>query len=400
MPLSDAHALVIGIAAYQRIAPLTPTQDAQDVAAALADPACAGYPAVQTLVDGAATRAAILDALAELARATTAGSTVFIYYSGHGAHAAGPAGDEYYLVPVDAVNTTRDTLAATAISNASLTAALRAIPAGRLTLVLDCCRAGDLAVPDLGEVVAAFGQGRGRVVLAASRASGEAYALPGQRDSVLTGFLVAGLRGAATGAGGVLRVVDLFQYVQEHVAGLPLDQHPVLRAELEENYAIAELHGGAAAPLVLPPPPDGAGYDAFVSYCEADRDDRAWVTGTLVPALEQAGLRLCLEDRDFALGAPRLEELDRAVTQSRYIVGVFSPAYLADPRSHDEALIAAQAETESRYPRLVPLLRRPCALALHQRMTAALDVSRDGEVAAALQRLALQLRQPPRPRLT
>ena len=400
MALQDAHALVIGIAAYQHIPSLAQVQDAKDVAAALADPACCGYPpgAVQTLLDGAATRAAILDALDALAKTTTEASTVFMYYSGHGAHAVGPSGsDEYYLVPTDASNASRDALADTAISNAVLTAKLHAIPAGRLTLVLDCCRASDLAIPNLGQAVAAFGQGRGRVVLAASRAAGEAYQLPGQRDSVLTGFLVAGLRGAATGAGGVLRVVDLFQYVQEHVASLPLDQHPVLKAELEENYAIAELH---APPVTLPPPPDGAGYDAFVSYCEADPDDRAWVTRTLIPALEGAGLSLCLEVRDFELGASRVDELDRAVAQSRYVVGVFSPAYLASSESHYEAMIAAQAESESPYPRFMPLLRKPCGLSLHQRMTAALDVSRDGEVPATLQRLALALRQPPKPRLT
>src|SRR4029077_9450250 len=57
MALQDAHALVIGIAAYQHIPSLAQVQDAKDVAAALADPACCGYPpgAVQTLLDGAAT---------------------------------------------------------------------------------------------------------------------------------------------------------------------------------------------------------------------------------------------------------------------------------------------------------------------------------------------------------
>jgi hypothetical protein len=111
------------------------------------------------------------------------------------------------------------------------------------------------------------------------------------------------------------------------------------------------------------------------------------------------GLKLCLEDRDFALGAARLDEIDRAVTQSRYTVAVFTPAYLAAAVDSYEAVIAAYSAVESRTPRFIPLIRRPCRLALHARMTEALDVSRDAEAPAMLQRLAMALRQAPRPRL-
>ena len=85
--LEDAHALVIGISRYLHAPELRTTQDAQDVAAVLGDPACCGYPpaAVRVLLDGDATRAAILAALDALAHDTREASTVFLYYSGHGA---------------------------------------------------------------------------------------------------------------------------------------------------------------------------------------------------------------------------------------------------------------------------------------------------------------------------
>ena len=401
MLLDDAHALVIGISRYQRVDTLRPTQDAQDVAAVLSDPACCGYApaAVHTLIDEAATRAAILDALAALARDTRETSTVFLYYSGHGARASVGGVETYYLVPVDASASSRDDLEHTAISSAELTARLRAIPASRLTVVLDCCRAADLADPRLAEVAAPLAQGRGRAVLAASRATDYAYAMPGERDSTMTGCLVAGLRGAAPGVGGVIRICDLFHYVQQHVAAGPVDQHPVFKAELEENYPIAQLHGGAAAALALPAPPDDKVYDAFVSYCRDDADDRGWVTGTVVPYLEGLGLKLCLEDRDFRLGASRIDETEGAVAHSRYTIAVLTPAYLASAFEAYDALLAAHAAIESREPRLIPVVRRPCQLALHTRMTEALDVSKDAEVPAALQRLAVALRQPPRVRL-
>jgi len=402
MVLEDAHALVIGISQYQHEPLLRATQDAQDVAAALADPACCGYPpaAVHTLLDAEATRAKILAALEALAQATREASTVFIYYSGHGARTVGARDKAYYLVPVDASGSSHDELERTAISNTELAARLQAIPAGRLTLVLDCCRAADLADPRLVEAVAPLARGRGRVVLAASRATGSAYSLPGQRDSILTGSLIDGLRGAASGVGGVIRICDLFHYVQQQVATQPVDQHPVFKAELEENYPIAQLRGGAPQAFALPAAPDDTPYDAFLSYSHGDPDDRAWATTVMVPFLERLGLRLCLEHRDFRLGASRLEETEQAVLDSRYSIAVFTPSYLADPLGRFDLLLAAQEAIESQTPCFIPLLRRPCKLAMHTRMTEILDVTQDTEVTAALQRLALALRQPSRSRLS
>ena len=69
MPAMDnAHALVIGIANYRHVNRLPPTvlQDAQDVHDLLVDPQHCAYPPdnVQLLLDGAATQAAMRQALA------------------------------------------------------------------------------------------------------------------------------------------------------------------------------------------------------------------------------------------------------------------------------------------------------------------------------------------------
>jgi hypothetical protein len=403
MALEDAQALVVGISRYQRVGPLPDTQDAQDIFAALIDPDCCGYPTagVRRLLDEEATREAILDALDTLGRTTHAGSTVFLYFSGHGAWSRGaPDNDDddaYYVVPVDALATSRAELERTALSNTELTARLRAIPAARLTLVLDCCHSGELAMPRLARAVAPLALGRGRAVLAASRATDSAYTAPNERNSVLTRCLLDGMRGAAPRVGGVIRVCDLFHYVQQCVGKGPMEQRPVFRAELEENYPIAQLRGDTLA--AIPVPPDELRYDAFLTYCREDNEDRTWVTTTLVPYLEERGLRLCLEHRDFRLGASRIDEIERAVTHSRYTVALFTPSYLEGTFELYQALLAAHVSVESRAPRFVPLIRRPCKLVLHARMAEALDVSRDSEVPAALQRLAVLLRQEPRLRL-
>jgi hypothetical protein len=44
-------------------------------------------------------------------------------------------------------------------------------------------------------------------------------------------------------------------------------------------------------------------YDVFISYSHADR---AWVWNELLPRLERAGLRVCIDDRNFEIGRHKL----------------------------------------------------------------------------------------------
>jgi transcriptional regulator with XRE-family HTH domain len=52
------------------------------------------------------------------------------------------------------------------------------------------------------------------------------------------------------------------------------------------------------------------------------------VNRELLGPLEAAGLRVCIDYRDFAPGAAILDEIERAVRSSRKTIFVFSPAYL------------------------------------------------------------------------
>lgn len=418
--LADAHALVIGVSRYRHLPALPTTSDAHDVAAALVEPGLCGYPPAQvrTVLEEEATRGRLLDELARLARVTTPESSVFLYFSGHGAALPGREG---FLLPVDTRVDSRDALVATALGTEELARALSQVRAARLTVVLDCCRASMLAPPELpfappadgvdgpgwstgalAGALAALARGRGRAILAASSREGSSYVLPGQRNGVFTGLLLEGLRGAAPGVGGVIRVCDLYHYVQEQVVGRRLGQRPVFRAELEENYPLALYRGGRAPAWTLPPPPDRRRFDAFVSYCQKDPRDARWVERELVPTLENLGLRLCLERRDFRPGRHRLTELARAVSDSRYTVCVLSPSYLAGPFEAFTAELAQFHGVESQRAHLVPLLLAPCQPPLATRLLQLLDVSADAEpktadparLGATLARLALALREP------
>ena len=68
-------------------------------------------------------------------------------------------------------------------------------------------------------------------------------------------------------------------------------------------------------------------YDVFVSYRHQE-PDKTWVRKTLFPRLGDAGLRACIDFRDFRLGVPLVTEMERAVEQSRYTLAILSPAYL------------------------------------------------------------------------
>jgi hypothetical protein len=137
-------------------------------------------------------------------------------------------------------------------------------------------------------------------------------------------------------------------------------------------------------------------YDAFVSYRRDDPVDAAWVEQVMVPRLEQLGLRLCLEHRDFRLAQPRIREIERAVARSRYTVAVLTPSYLDGGFEDLQALLSQHQSWEMRVARFIPVMRRTCRPPLGARTTSLLDLRLDLEVEAGLQRLARELRKPPR----
>ena len=103
--LHDAHALVIGIADYANIRKLPKVRDAEDLAAALVDPALCGYDPknATVLLDGDATREKIRAGFEALKDRCDAESTVFLYFSGHGGQIKEGANKGQYLLPVEVV---------------------------------------------------------------------------------------------------------------------------------------------------------------------------------------------------------------------------------------------------------------------------------------------------------
>ncbi len=262
----QGHALLIGVANYQKISSLPDAilNDVNDVAATLSSPQYCAYPPanVVTLLDANATRAAVLKGLDELAARAGPDDTACVFFSGHGGIVGSSGNEDSVLITVDS---DLADIQNTSISSNELATALAQIKAKRLLVFIDACHAGGAAISKrltdgkghefksgyTQNIFAKLAVGSGRALMASCRADEESAVFLGARNSVFTTVLLAGLRGAADkSASGFIKVFDLFDYVSEEVPKLiPDDQHPIFKADnLEFNFAVALSQGGKKSP--------------------------------------------------------------------------------------------------------------------------------------------------------
>jgi Caspase domain len=255
---TDGHACIIGVGGDL---PNT-VDDAIGFAQILNDPERCAYPVEQVslLTKEHAKRKDILAALDRLAQSTTPDSTAIIYFSGHGYQVESPMGEAYYLMPFGYdVNK----LHKTAISGAEFTAKLKAIPAKKLLVLLDCCHAGGLGdTKNLGytavkaplppEAQALLAEGKGRVVIASSTSDELSFA--GKPYSAFILALIESLAGKGVSQkDGYVRVADLALYAREVVPQRTRDrQHPILNFEQADNFVLAYYAGGETEPKGVP----------------------------------------------------------------------------------------------------------------------------------------------------
>jgi hypothetical protein len=325
LAMDNAHALIVGIANYENInkLPLTVLKDAEDIYNLLIDPSHCGYSPenVQLLLDDQATKEAITKALTNLAERSNPDSTIFLYISSHGGQVKfGPHAGEY-LLPVDANLRTGTSTSRTAISGTEFTEALRAITANKVIVIFDCCHSGGIGQPkDPNAPVIKSGlpesyydaikQGRGRVILASSRDNELSWILPNAANSLFTQHLLGGFRGGIQSNDGLIRIFDLFEYLQPKVTADKPTQHPIFKAELEENFPIALFLGGQKG--IIPVVEEGFRYDAYISYVDKE-PDASWVWNKLVPQLEGTGLRIAVSGDVEAAGVERVVGIERGI---------------------------------------------------------------------------------------
>lgn len=133
-------------------------------------------------------------------------------------------------------------------------------------------------------------------------------------------------------------------------------------------------------------------YDVFISY---SHKDAAWVRGELLRTLEQAGLKVCIDFRDFRIGAPSVTEMERGVVSSRHTLLVLTPAYLNSQWAEFEALLTQTLSPSNRDLRLIPLRKAECELPLRIGYLTYVDFSDQSTVAFAWQQLLTALQAAP-----
>jgi hypothetical protein len=100
-------------------------------------------------------------------------------------------------------------------------------------------------------------------------------------------------------------------------------------------------------------------YDVFISYSHRDQD---WVRGDLLKKLEAGGLQVCIDFRDFEVGAPSVKEMVRAVEASRKTLLVLTPAYLESDWTEFESSLVQTLDPANKRRRLIPLCKSRCQL--------------------------------------
>jgi len=116
-----------------------------------------------------------------------------------------------------------------------------------------------------------------------------------------------------------------------------------------------------AREAVTPPttalPADRFAHDVFISYSHNDKD---WVYQRLLPSLEAAGLKVCIDFRDFEPGLPSLINMENAVERSRKTLIVLTPAWVESEWTAFESLLIQTDDPAARQRRIIPLLLTLC----------------------------------------
>jgi hypothetical protein len=405
-------AVVVAASDYQQLPslPAAVTADARAIVSVLTDPGVGAYPRerVSLLAGNDPTRERILDALADLARSTTPEDTVVIYWTGHGGRVADGEETGEYLLPIDCDGGTPELLAATAISGSEVDAALRDIPAERVAVFFDCCHAGGIGWSKAA-AAPAFQPGlptgfyeqvlasRGRAIIASSRADELSWILPGAANSLFTQHLLDGLAGGAADDDGIVRIFDLFEYLQPRVTADQALQHPIFKADLEHNFPLAAVPAAAKPDRSA----DQYRYDVYVSYVDTEPDS-TFVWEQLLPRLESEGLLVAVSGDVEQPGVARVVSIERGITQARRTVVVLSPNYLSDTVADFENTLAqTMGIQENRY-RLLPV--QIADIDEHQlptriSMLTRLHVTHPHRAERELKRLTTALHTPLEPRL-
>jgi hypothetical protein len=177
-------------------------------------------------------------------------------------------------------------------------------------------------------------------------------------------------------------------------AGLPLDRVKIVFRDstryqtLRETFArVKRRH---AEPTPRPQHP-AFRFDVFVSYCQKNREPVNHLVGRLLG--RRPGLRVCIDRLQLRPGAAWQQHIFDALDESRKVICVFSPDYLASKVCKEEFNIALFRHREAADGVLLPVYLYSADLPTYMKLVQYEDV-REGDrekIAQSAERLLKQL---------
>ena len=232
----DDYALIVGIEKYDDLPAATYAE--RDAAAAADFVGAMGVPArnIATLTGPRATRSGLAKKLEGwLANNVNENSTVYFYYSGHGA--PDPKSGQAYLVPIDG---DPEYLDQTAYPLKRVYEKLGALKAKRVIVMLDSCFSGaggrsvlaKGARPLVTSVDTGFNSADGKIAVLAAAAGDQISGTSDEKGhGLFSYYLFNGLNGAAKDAAGQVTLKSLFDYLKPKVMD---DAHRVNRDQVPQ----------------------------------------------------------------------------------------------------------------------------------------------------------------------
>jgi hypothetical protein len=142
-------------------------------------------------------------------------------------------------------------------------------------------------------------------------------------------------------------------------------------------------------PLSDVPRPVDYQYDVYISN---SLEDATWVNDVLVPRLEQEGLRVCINSRDFEIGVPKLVNIEKGVERSRKTLLVLTPEWISSEWNDIDALLTQTKDPAGRRRRMLPLVLRTCTLPPRLDFLTPLDLTTSISHEFQMQRLVAAIR--------
>jgi tetratricopeptide (TPR) repeat protein len=182
----------------------------------------------------------------------------------------------------------------------------------------------------------------------------------------------------------------------------PANQQKALRlcsfaVECAPTQVQAALRGIGREVTLTMPHDDQFEFDVFISCSSKDED---WVEKTLLPRIEQAGVKVCIHYRDFKPGRPALFNMQDAVRDSRHTLLVLTENWFGSEWTLFESVLTATRDPAGIQQRTIPLQLRKCELPENADFIAALthvDFTRLDREDIAWRQLLTALGKPPEP---